>query len=108
MAVIRRPATAKRYAVPYLVGFTILGFYRYSSSHPQWSGAAQRWVFNHTNRRRELLFDYLSRLLVLYDQPPCWTVVSFTYDQLSGLWVIRLFDQTPNLSSRITESGEGT
>jgi hypothetical protein len=33
--VVGGPATAKRYAVPYLIGFPILRFNCYSAAHPQ-------------------------------------------------------------------------
>src|SRR4029077_20361930 len=75
---------------------------------PQRSATTKGRIFDYTDRGGKFLFNLLASLLFVHNQPARWTLVCLADDQFSRLRIIGLFNQTPDLSSRITEARERT
>ncbi len=58
--VLRFSAPTKSYTVPDFVLSTICGFYRDSTSYPEWSLFISRWIFNNNYRLFKFGLNLLS------------------------------------------------
>jgi hypothetical protein len=104
--IIRGAASAKCHSIARLVAFAVRRFNRDASLNPQRPAATKGWIFDDTDRRFKRLLYFFPGFFVMDDQTSCRAMHRFTYNQITRVSIICLFNQAPYFAAGITKPRE--